>query len=372
MAGEEESTATQTGEEAGAAIRDSIVDSGMPDLDTDEESQPEKEVALDAEHLTDADEAPDASASETPTDDTGATDEKPEDAEQTDEEKAAADEAAKAEAAEEAALNELLGVEEEESEDPLVLRQRHSEATRTIHAQGDEMTAMREALKLVGREFVHTADGIGVAVTADAKDFDVSEIDLNAITKSLTQDEKDSLASSDPEEGLKAIAKKMRAEFASRVPPITARAQDAILGDRDRNEVWGTFCETKRKGGKPLYPDANKPDVIAQMEKVFQSLPEERQELAARSKGALRAEFENSYLKVQRWRQAKVELAKHRAAKVAEQTELNKKGLAVQGSGSETKVRAQSEMSKARATLSQNMADQIANAGNDDAPPDDE
>lgn len=379
MPGEEESTATLTEEDVAAEadrIRDSIVGADMPDLD--DEAQPDSEVAPDEAHPTES-ETPDAASSGTPTDEAGASGTGEGEAEKpkTDEE-VAAEEAAKAEAAaaeaakaEDDAVDALLGIAHSEPADSAVWKDRHSEATRTIHEQAQEMDAMREALRAQGREFITTADGYGIAVSEDAKDFDVNSVDLSAAYRALTTEQLEGLADGKPDSALRAIAENIRGQFASAVAPITARPQDAILTDAECRKEWASFCDMRRPDGKVLYPDADKPDVMKQMENVFNNMPFDVQELAQRNQHVLRLCRQVAYLTVHRWRQAKSLLAQHRKAKVAEQNRTNKKGVAVQGSGSETPVKAQTQLSKGPTSLGEDLAMQIATAGQDDAPEDD-
>lgn len=346
MAGEEGSTAVQTEMDDVSDEALAIANVDLPEDDL----QPETDVALDAGHPTEDENSPDAPASETPTDDAGATgEEEAKTDKQADEKKADTDEAAEAEEKPESELDtsdidDLLGIAETEPDNSPVWKERHSEATRTIHDQADEMSAMREALKAQGREFVMTKDGMGIAVTADAQDFDVNDIDLKAIVSSLSQDERDAIAE-DPEAVVMSLARKIRGEFASRVPPITARPQDAILSETARAEEWNKFTAMTRKNGKPLYPDANNTEIVAQIERAYMALSPELQDAADRNPHVLQAVYQNCYLQVYRWQQARRALAKRQQKKVAEQDQKNKQGVAVQGSGSETSVKAQTSKS---------------------------
>ena len=349
--------------EQGAEWRNMIVHSDDPE--PDDELQPDAQVAPDTGHPTEPT-ASDAPASGTPTEDAGADGTVTDPTTDADRATPQGDDASKAEPANEddALFNELLGVKETEPDDSPVWKERHSEATRALHEARDQMKHVAEVLKQQGREIVTTKDGFGLAPTADAKDFDPASIDLNAVVKGLSPDDLDRIAD-DPAEGAMVIAKSLAKEFATRVPPITARPQDAILSPQENQSTWNEFIGAKLSNGKPLYPNATDADVMADMERAYAALPPELQERAERDVVVLRAAMENSYFKVQRARQVKVLMAKHRAAKVAEQNQKNKQGVAVTGSGSETTAKAQSTTGAPEEGSAAWFLNAIVNAGND-------
>ena len=374
LEGQTESTAVPTAPTAptappvetdeGAKWREKIVHSDDPD--PDDELQPDAQVAPDTGHPTEP-KAPDAPASGTPTDDAGAVGEVADAS--TIDTATQGDDAVKAEPVDEdaAMFDELLGLKETEPADPLVWKERHSEATRALHEARDQMKQVAEVLRQQGREIVTTKDGFGIAPTDDAKDFDPSTINLAAIMKELTQDDLDSLADN-PAEGAKVIAKRIAQEFAARVPPITARPQDAILSAHESQVTWNEFVGVKMNNGRPLYPDATTPEVMAEMEKAYTALPPELQERSERDKSVLRAVQELCYLRVYRARQTRVALVKARAAKVAEQNQKNQKGVAVSGSGSETGTKAQASAGVPDVNNPEWWRQQIVSAGKDSVP----
>jgi len=320
---------------------------------SDDGSQTDDNVALDTEHQTDSEKNEDDSVDKTPTDDAGVEgdDKNKEEVkegetvveEEVTEEakaKAEAEEAEKLKDEEEAELDDILGIKKSEPEDSPVWKERHSEATRTIHELNSEKKEVREFLESIGRKMVVTRDGLALVPTDDAKDFDAEDIDLNVICNSLSQDELDELTT-DPIKGAVAIAKKISGAFASSVTPITARQSDSVLTDEDQRECWDGFVEAKTGNGKTMFPDAENEDVQAQMRRVYETLPNELRDLAGKSKAALSAVQEILWSRVYRRQQAKVALESSRKAKVAEQEKKNKSGLVVSGSGSETGVKAQ-------------------------------
>jgi len=172
----------------------------------------------------------------------------------------------------------------------------------------------------------------------------LSEIDIQAVQKSMTEEQLESLGA-DPEMAILSIAKQLRGQFASMVPPITARSQDAVLTDAEKDEVWRGFVGAKRgSSGKPMFPDANDEGVFSDMQRAYGALPPELLDEADRSRHVLEAVQELTYLKTFRMRHARMAMKQQREAKVAEQNKTNQQGVAVQGSGSETSVKAQTDL----------------------------
>jgi len=312
------------------------------DTGSDEDQHSVDEVALDTEHPKD--ESSEASVDETPTkitDEEGKTTDATSDKDEvkpelTDEAKAQAE----ADAKEETELNELLGVKEDEPEESPVWKERHSEATRMIHEQATELNDIKAFLTSQGRELIATKDGLALIPTDEAKDFDVGEMDLKSICDSLSQDDIDLLAT-EPIEGAVALAKKISRELASNVTPVTARHSDKVLTPLEQGKCWEDFVGAKTASGKSLFPDAENKEVQAQMNTAYAGLAPELKDLAGKNSAALMAVQEILWSKVHRYRQAKADMASRREAKVAEQNKLNKAGLVVSGSGSETSVKGQ-------------------------------
>lgn len=300
-----------------------------------------EEVALDTEHPKD--ESSEASVEETPTDTTEADGETKTET-KVEGEEAVVDEAqvkADAEAKEDSDLeSDLLGIKEVEPPESPVWKERHGEATRTIHEQAAEINDIKTFLKDHGRELVATKDGLALIPTGDAQDFSVDSINLDAVVNSLTADDID-LLSIEPKEGIAILASKIRAEFASSVTPITARQQDVVLTAAEQGKCWDNFVGAKTGTGKSMFPDAEDKDVQAQMSRAYEALPEDLCQLASQNSAVRMAVQEILWSRVYRVRQAKIALKQSREVKVAEQTKLNKEGLVVTGSGSEAGVKGQ-------------------------------
>lgn len=196
---------------------------------------------------------------------------KSEESDKTEEEKAAEAEAEEKEA-QKALMADLLGIKPEDTtDDPEILRKRHSDATRHIGELEDQIRGINEALSAQGRQLIQTADGMKVAATEDAKELSNEIVDVNAIYKSLKPAEQD-LLTEDGEAYTKLIAEKVRDQFVENFMPEQASVKDITLTDREADAVYDDFINAKLADGTtPRYKNATDPEVEKMMQNIFAS-----------------------------------------------------------------------------------------------------
>ena len=140
--------------------------------------------------------------------------------------------------------------------------------------KSDKDAQLTVLLNDLGRKLVTTKDGLGLAVSDDAKDFKAEDINVADIVASLTQKELEMVGpdeeKNNPQAAAKIIASKVAEAFASQIPPITAKAEDMILTQRERDDAWYDFTSEKLADGKtPRFPDCDKPDVIEDIKRAL-------------------------------------------------------------------------------------------------------
>jgi len=282
-----EQSANQTSQDSNEAINpDSFLNMVAP-LDLEDGSQPESKDAQTDEHPEDNQDS-EKSTEETkdsdekvPTDDAGEEDEKAKDKKEDDADSEKTDD--DSDKTDESVLNDLLGIKEDpDAENVTVMKQRMSDKDRTINElrqfNAEYKDGMESLLKSIGREVINTNDGLALAKSQDAKDFNPEDIKIDI--DSLYNDEaKDILANGTDEDirkffknTVQGVTAKISEQFSSNVVPATATPEDKRITKADENRVMEEFeAEKLGDGVTARYPDLDDPVVMDTMEKAWKS-----------------------------------------------------------------------------------------------------
>lgn len=329
---------TGTGAEAGA---EGVVDeaAAIAGADSSEFRHPGYEPGTEDLGVKAADEVP----TEIKTDEAGAdagkgaeAGKKADEGTQTDEEKAAADE-------EQRVQNELLGIVTGEPETVETLNAKYGEIYRQHEAAQAEFKAKALALAETGLEFIQKSDGtFALAASPTFKEsFDPAsvKVDANRLYDSLTQTEKDLIAT-DERAAVAMIAGKIAKDVAAGVisqrPVPTATRDDAILPGQEQERVANAFVNAKLSDGKTeRYPDAAG-KVMQTMSQIFNApgkVAEDFRRIANRSPEHLHYAMDLLYAKVFRANAGSRAILQDRAAQAKLNADKNKNKPSGGGSG---------------------------------------
>jgi len=240
---------------------------------------------------------------------------------------------------------DLLGSSELESATDPVWKQRYDDQTQYTREleqdKSDKEAELATLFKTLGRKIITTKDGLQLSNSDDAKDFLAEDVNVDDIVKSLTQKELALLGPdeeiNDPQAAAKLLAGKVAEVFASQVPPITAKAEDEILSQRQRDDVYYDFINEKLSDGSTTrFPDCEKPEIKSKLSTVLTS---KDPRMSALRKAALKdpevqsAYLELAWLRVNRATQTVMTLASADKKTQADKKETNKLKPSVGGTG---------------------------------------
>jgi len=274
-----------------------------------------------------------------------------------------------------AAEFDILGLKEDEPAEDPVWKDRCSEKDRYITelTQGHqaEMQATQELLSSLGREIINTPEGLQLAPTAEAKDFTADDVDLDAAYSELSDKEKLLFEDVDAKDALKVAARVVGKQFASKVPPVTASPNDKVITPDEMKKTWDGFVDSRMtRSNKPMFPDADKPEVSEMIQKIInQDTPEMNafRNAAMKDINVLKALYAHGYNTYFRAVQVKSILKAHLKREKQKEAEKNKKEVSVGGLGGGTGAAGQDGTSKP--TSSEQLLDAIAGAGTGDSTP---
>jgi len=173
-------------------------------------------------------------------------------------------------------LKEIAGVEDVEAPSDPVWQQRYNDERRSYQELNDrtqeERDAIATALNEAGRKLIDTPQGVKIVASDDAKAVTAEDLDLARMWNECSDTEQAAFGEVNARAAFDIAAVKLANEYASRVTPTTAKPNDAMLSQRDQDDIYNSFATETKPGSTELrFPDVGDAKIEPVFIKVLQS-----------------------------------------------------------------------------------------------------